>query len=536
MADRRDLLRELQWVAEAGSLVNTSTASPVHKTRERLAWGVAIVLAAATRLDVTTSPTRDPVSLALSPDGRKLVFSADSGTAQLWLRSFDSGSSRPLEGTESAAYPFYRTCVRIEQVVSLGAAEIANVDAAPFGSTPCVEQKMVAIWQKLRRSMIGLLRCRQMRDLDRLTASFYAPSGHVLFVRQGALFAQSFDAVRLALSGRASQVAQQVAVNGVSMAALSTSTTADGPVAYRPGSLAQRLFVWFDRSGRELGQVGAAMSGLNASSLSRDGRSVVFMRTVGSNLDIWLLDTVRGALSPVTSDAPIDAGPVWSPDSSRIVFQSTRSGSGVFDLYEKSLASSAPPTLLLATPQQKNPTDWSVDGHFLLYSSQDPQMGRDIWALPLDRGDRKPLSVLRTSFDEQNAQFSPDGRWIAYESNASGRFEVYVQPFPGPGTPSPISTNGGAQARWRRDGTELVYVALDGRLMLVPIRLAPNLQTVEAGAPVPLFATRIGAAVATQWSAYVVAPDGQRFLVATVKEEPTLPITVVLNWTTLIKQ
>ena len=137
--------------------------------------------------------------------------------------------------------------------------------------------------------------------------------------------------------------------------------------------------------------------------------------------------------------------------------------------------------------------DWSPDGRFLLYRSIDPKTGSDIWALPLD-GDRKPFPVVQTNFDERDGQFSPDGKWIAYQSNESGRFEIYVQPFPGPGGKSQVSTNGGAQVRWRRDGKELFYIALDGRLMAVPIRLASNGQAVEAGTPVPLFATHVGGA------------------------------------------
>ena len=155
----------------------------------------------------------------------------------------------------------------------------------------------------------------------------------------------------------------------------------------------------------------------------------------------------------------------------------------------------------------------------------------DIWALPLN-GDRKPFAVVQTAFEEKDAQFSPDGRWIAYQSNETGQFEIYLQQFPGPGGRQRISTAGGAQVRWRRDGRELFYIALDGRLMAVPIRFASNGQAVDAGTPAPLFATHVGGAVSgLDRQQYVVSPDGQRFLMSVVPEDPNPPpITVILNW------
>ena len=146
-------------------------------------------------------------------------------------------------------------------------------------------------------------------------------------------------------------------------------------------------------------------------------------------------------------------------------------------------------------------------------------------------GDRKPYPVVQTSFDERDAQFSPDGKWIAYQSNESGRFEIYIQPFPGPGSKLQVSTNGGAQARWRRDGKELFYIALDDRLMAVPIRLASNPQSAEPSSPIPLFATHVGGALQSPFmQQYEVSPDGQRFLMNTFTEEAASPITVILNW------
>jgi hypothetical protein len=174
--------------------------------------------------------------------------------------------------------------------------------------------------------------------------------------------------------------------------------------------------------------------------------------------------------------------------------------------------------------------DWSRDGRFLLYRIADPKTGFDLWAVPMF-GDRKPFPVVQTEFEEREAQFSPDGKWIAYQSNESGRFEVYVQPFPGPGPKSALSTQGGGQVRWRRDGRELFYLALDGRMMAVSLRFAPDDASVDADTPVPLLATRTGPTIdPINGHNYVVSPDGQRFLVNQLAEEATTaPIVMILN-------
>jgi len=151
--------------------------------------------------------------------------------------------------------------------------------------------------------------------------------------------------------------------------------------------------------------------------------------------------------------------------------------------------------LLLETDQPKAATDWSPDGHFVLYRSSDPKAGWNIWALPIDKSGSAgtPVSVVRTDFDERDAQFSPDAKWIAYQSNETGRFEVYVQPFPGPGDKRRVSKNGGAQVRWPRLGKELFYIAADERLMAVPIQFSSDGQAIQIGTPTPLFTTHIGA-------------------------------------------
>ena len=144
-------------------------------------------------------------------------------------------------------------------------------------------------------------------------------------------------------------------------------------------------------------------------------------------------------------------------------------------------------------------------------------------------GDRAPFAVVRTPFEERDAQFSPDGKWIAYQSNESGQHEVYVLPFLAPGERVPISANGGVQARWRADGRELFYLTLEGQLIAVPIALRPDGSTLRPGAPVPLFRARVGAVQGISLHNYIVAPDGQRFLLDTVVEQASAPISLILN-------
>ena len=178
----------------------------------------------------------------------------------------------------------------------------------------------------------------------------------------------------------------------------------------------------------------------------------------------------------------------------------------------------------METSQTKGANDWSSDGKFILYSSLDPKTGSDLWVLPMT-GERKPQIFLKTDFDERNGQFSPDRRWIAYESNESGQSQVYVRPFPGPGGQWQISTEGGLQPRWKSDGRELYYIALNGKLMAVPIALSAA--TVEPGTPLALFSTR--GVVSIERQQYDVAPDG-RFLFNVEPEDATQSITLLLNW------
>jgi hypothetical protein len=201
----------------------------------------------------------------------------------------------------------------------------------------------------------------------------------------------------------------------------------------------------------------------------------------------------------------------------------------MLDLYTMPVSGTGGEELLLETPGGGVAMDWSSDGRFLLYHCPRLTTRNDLWALPMD-GDKKPFAVAQSTFNELNGQFSADGKWIAYQSDESGRSEIYVQPFPGPGDKTQVSTTGGGQVRWRADGKELFYIALDGRLMAVPMQLPSKGGTVDAGRPAPLFAPHLRYGVLSKYGAqYAVARDGKRFLMNTVTGE-TRTISVILNW------
>jgi dipeptidyl aminopeptidase/acylaminoacyl peptidase len=360
------------------------------------------------------------------------------------------------------------------------------------------------------------------------------PSGWLLWVRTGTLMAQRLDLGRRELTGDPVTLADPVAFDATVYAG-AVSVSAAGLVAYRTSGANRRQLRWFDRMGKTMGVLGAPdENNLSVPKVSPDGRRVAVFRAVQGNTDIWLLDGAR--TNRFTFDAAVDNFPIWSPDGTRIVFDSNRKGTR--NLYIKSASGAGNEELLLESTQDKNPTDWSVDGRFTLYHSNDPQTNADLWVLPLG-GDRKPWLFLKTKFSERQGQFSPDGRYVAYMSNESGPMEVYIRPFAelaaGGGAATgggqwQVSTAGGIFPRWRPDGKELYYLAPDGKLMAVSITARGA--TLEPGAPEALFATRIygGGIDSNQGRQYDVTRDG-RFLINTVLDDAaTSPITLLLNW------
>jgi Tol biopolymer transport system component len=386
---------------------------------------------------------------------------------------------------------------------------------------------------------------RIMKDASR---AVYAPPGYLLLVARndspppgasatGLLVAYPFDAASVSVTGEPARVAPLVGC-GCDRGAFSVS--AQGILAYREGVATRRRLVWTDRTGRVVGAVGSVDdTAPSFPDLSADDQRVAVVRAVQANVDVWLIRAGESVPRRFTFERAIDSGPIWSPDGSRIVFRTFRGGA--YNLYEKPVDGTTDEQPLLVTPLAKAPQDWSRDGRLLLYSNQDPKTGTDLWALPMT-GERKPFPVLQTQFDEIQGQFSPDGRWLAYASNESGRYEIYVQTFPETGGKWQISVGGGLQPRWRRDGQELFYIAPDHRLMAAPIHLAPGTRALEASAAVALFQTKLATGVNIVPAGfqarpqYAVAADGRFLMNVFADEGVTSPITIVQNWTVGLKK
>ncbi len=534
------------------------------------------------RLEIAP-PGADLSGFAMSPHGRALVFQATvDGKTQLWLRPMDSETATPLAGTENVAVengsvPFWSPDSR--SVGFFAGGQLKRIDIAgglvqalaeapmntrggtwnaegtivftrsatePLYRVPASGGKAVAATEvkaphlghryprflpdgrhflyfaygppESQGVYVGSLDSKETtRLVDAESAPIFAPPDYVLFARQGAVLAQRVNLDTLQTLGDPVPVARQVATPSGTVASVALSAAAAGTLAYRanPG---ERQLRWVDRSGRSIGVLGAPDSaqptGLR---LAPDGRMVALTRMVNGNNDVWLIETARGVRQRFTSDAAREFQPIWSPDGSRLVFGSTRKG--VVNLYERPLSGAGPETLLLESSESKNASDWSSDGRWVVFDSQSPTTARDVWALPMDR-DKKPIALAQAAADEADARFSPDGRWVAYDSNESGRREIYVQPFPGPGSRSQISTGGGALVQWHRDGKGLFYVDLGNRLMTVPV--ATNSPRVEPGTPSVLFSV-------TQGAFYEASRDGQRFLLNEITKAPS-PITIILNW------
>ena len=541
--DIADVRIELE---DARNDVSIPTVTPRGSAwRELVAWAAAVVgIVAAvflafrpvpepmeTRVDIATPPEADQSSLAISPDGREIAFTAltENGPV-LWLRSLSSNTARPLAGTEGAALPFWSPKEHSIGFFAQGKLKRVNIDTgdvqalanaspSPSGGTWNTEG-VILFSPKLRGSIlrvdekggaattliedgvapkffpdgrrflfrqswqgsvvlhVGSLDGSAPQPLIEagvLTWGVPASSRHILFVNRRSLFVQGFDPDRIVLTGKPILVAESVSTAADSASAAVSVSEANSMV-YRESSAdgSTRRFVWFDRSGNEISRIGE--TGGFTPDITPDGRFIALSRTTDGN-NVWLLEAARGVLSQLTSD-PAGAAQVslFSPDGDYIVFSSARLG-GV-SLFKKAINGGKEEPLLVL-PDGLVATDWSRD--YLLYRSNNSKTGFDIWALPM-RGSEpvgEPIAVIRTEHAERDAQFSPNGKWIAYESDRSGISEIYIHPFPGPGREQVISKGGGVQARWNGDGKELFYMALDGRLMAVPIRFTSE-GTVEA--------------------------------------------------------
>ncbi|HEX5854746.1 MAG TPA: protein kinase [Thermoanaerobaculia bacterium] len=611
-----DVMLQLKWIAEGGS--QAGVPAPVvakRKGRERLAWGVAAVLALSTIALAALSiarPRAVPRAVrssilppekttyhfisdaggppAVSPDGLQIVFTArdSSGKADLWVRSLDNPAARELTGTNGAMYPFWSPDSRyigffaegkLKKIDAAGGPALAlcatndgrggtwNRDGvilfaphfreplfrvAANGGKPEPATKFdesrketthrfpsflpdgkhflyeagshtVGTESELHSIYMGSLSGEAPKHLVNARSKGLYAAGHLLFVRQKTLMAQPFDAKSGKLSGDPFPVVGNVQEDpGFFTAVFSVSD--NGVLAYQEagGSVDQYQLTWFDRSGKKLDAVGPK-GNFNYPRISHDGRRVAV--AIGDPGDVWIEDLARKVSTRLTFDPADDGWPVWSPDDSRVFFVSQRTGGG--DIYAKSSSGTGSDELVFSSPLGKVPRGFTPDGRMLLFETLNPKTKYDLEVLSLP--DRKVTPFLHADSDELLGDISPDGRFVAYISNESGRMEVYVQPFPGPGGKWQVSTAGGTAAVWRRDGKELFYLAPDHKLMAVAVKAGA---TFEMEAPQALFEARLKEDPDREFD---VSADGQRFLLVTPGDESTPPISLVQNWTVLLR-
>jgi serine/threonine protein kinase len=579
----------LAWTAAGALLLGLLLTLPFVVAYFRHAPSEASVVSFSIPLPENITFTSDVEQniLSVSPDGRWLAFVAVEGQRMIWVRSLGSLNARRLEGTEGAASPFWSPDSRfvaffaggkLKKVEAAGGAvqavcEVPEGDKSGTwglddvilfdgevpdfrgiyrvnagGGTPSPLLRVdgaTPYWPRLlpdgqhflflvNRKLdgdgiyIGSLDSQDKKFFGpAISRAEYAPPGYLLFVREGNLFAQPFDLGRLSAKGEPIVVAEQLQYfKGTGWADFSVSE--NGVIAFLNKSPFITRLAWFDRAGREVGAVGEPAEHYNVR-LSPDGQRVGVAiadehTAVG---DLWVYDLARNTRTRVTFTKEDDDAFVWSPDGRRVAFFSWRA----YDkpsLYVKELTDAGDGESPLHSGWQW-PSDWSADGRFIIYRENDPTIGGDLWALPLF-GERKPFAFQHTRFSETMPRFSPDGRWVAFASNESGRYELYVARFERPAEKWRVSTAGGMQPRWRREGRELVYLAPDNQFMVVTIE--PG-ETFKSGAPSLLFKIDLDKLNSSgeMGNDYDVTADGQRFLIVVGAAAQIAPFTVITNWT-----
>jgi len=523
----------------------------------------------------------------ISPDGRYLAFNATDaeGKTRIWVRALNALAAQPLNGTEGTSRPFWSPDSRFLGFMAEGKLKKIEVTGGPAqkicdaptgsdgswspegvilydgtgkdpinrvsaaGGIPAPIAKAepsrkesevgwpeflpdgrhflyMAIGQKPEDSTyrVGSLDSADSKPLaPAQTLVTYAPPGYLLFVRDKTLVAQPFDPKAFKTKGEPIPLAEHVGTDSVGLATFSVSR--DGTLAYRTGESGSRL-LWTERSGKELDPVGdRGEYGNPALSTAGDRLAFNLNDPRSGKADIWVRDLARGVNSRFTFGGANNEVPVWSPDGGTIVFRSDRNGT--YDLFEKPASGQGEEKPLFKSGESKFATDWSRDGRYIAFARQGKTTGWDSWALPTF-GDRKPIPIVVGPFQELMPVFSPDTRFVAYQSNESGRAEIYVQSFPVANGKWQVSSSGGVDPSWRADGKELYYRAADQKLMAVEIQTSENF---KAGIPQPLFAAKVQPGIAR--NKYVASAKGERFLiVGPLGRESLNPTTVVLNWHT----
>jgi eukaryotic-like serine/threonine-protein kinase len=539
----------------------------------------------------TESSVQSP-QIAVSPDGRSLAFVATGvdGVSQIWLRAIDAVMAQPLPGTVDATYPFWSASSRSIGFFSHGELKRIDVDAGPARTLAPARAGKGGTWSAddtilftpdtnggiNRIAADGSVHEQTVVSTSRRETShrwpqflpdgrhyiyfaksaddaqsgirfasldapggdtlvvrtnfgaIYAPPAYLLYVSEGALLAATFDTRHGRLMDDPVTIVERIATSSNFYGAFSAST--NGVLAYAtsvsPGELA-----WMGRDGRRIGSAAGPGQYVDFQ-LSPNNRYIAVGQADqhSDRSDLHLIDLLRGSNLRLTTSPATDASPVWSPDGSRLMFRSNRERQ--HDLYVRPAAGGGADQLFLKSTVAKYPTDWSPDSAFIVYHASQPRTHYDVWAAPVDHPNQsRPL--VQTEFDDVQGQISPTGRWLAYSSNQSSRFEVYVQPLHADGRKWQVSVGGGSDPKWRADEKEIFYLDGNGRMMSVGLSGGTDF---DPGVPQPLFRLRDTAVIPPYLSAYDVQGDGERFLVRVSTEDmQTHPLNVVVNWLPTIR-
>ncbi|HEV2323884.1 MAG TPA: protein kinase [Terracidiphilus sp.] len=531
--------------------------------------------------------------MSISPDGRYFAFVARAGADKpptVWLRPLDSLTAHPVPGTEGASLPFwspdsqqigFHANGKLEKVaVSGGLPEILCTASRPgaswnredmilysdrgslyrvpdTGGTPTLVATPVAAQNETAfdypqflpdgRHFVVFVYTNastptfigagslDSKNVERLTQSttnaLYAPPGYLFYMQENALMARPFSARTLRFGGPAVPVAQNVGEFAGPQYGFFTVAPA-GLLAYQiaPAATTNQM-TWFNRAGQKMGTVGNVAIYSNMA-LSPEGDRLAVGVGEHGKANIWVYDLKRGTVSRLTFNAAYDVNPAWSMDGSKVFFSSNRSGAwGIYQKAADGLGTTQ--TVSQSGTQNKALDDMAADGRYAIYDTATNPSLVQLWVLPLF-GDRKPFPFVKGNFGAASAQFSPNGRFVAYNSTETGRTEVYVQTFPQHTGRWEISTSGGLQPMWRRDGKELFYLTPDEKLMAVDVDTTSG--TFKAGIPRELFQAQL--VPTSYWrNIYLPSPDGQRFLMLTpASENKPEPITFLVNWPALLKK
>ena len=520
---------------------------------------------------------------AISPDGRQLaiVLVSPDSRPQIWLRSLDDDQLRPIAGTTGGSSPFWSADSRslgffadgkLKRIDPRGGEPVSLCDAptgrgatwtsdgriivAPTSGSPLMVMSdtggqlaplttldasrgeishrfphwlptgkvLYAVMDKSQASDLRLVDATQpskVLSLGRSSSAQFA-AGHLFFAREGTLYAQRFDAAAATLQGAPAAVTTVVTSGVIGLEGFAVSPSGTVAIRARPSQPTQLTLV--DRDGRVKATVGEPLV-QGMVELSPDGRQVATARQDGAPVRIWTIDLERGVSTRVSADAHQDTFPVWSPDGGRLIFASNRAAGGNTNLYMAPVDGSGNVSAVLEGNALMRPGAWHANGTLVWSSHGPPHSG--IWSMMLD-GDRKPVAYLETSrFRLQHPRLSPDGQWIAYVSNQSGRREVYLQRFPDRDVPRQVSIGGGISPRWRKDGGEIYYVSANGAIMAVSV--SPGARP-TIGRPLPLFPFQQPLGFSSDFYNYDVSADGQQFLLNQPTENSAPPLTVILNW------